>query len=74
VQLYGFIAKIQNGDFDGPSITGNCWFIAAAATLAVKPQLIQNVVPTDQSFTDNYAGKQCLYLCRPTHYMPIIIY
>lgn len=35
---------------------GNCWFIAAAATLATKPQLLEKVVPMQQSFTENYAG------------------
>lgn len=35
---------------------GDCWFIAAAATLACRPELLDVVVPKDQSFQDNYAG------------------
>lgn len=42
-------------DLDQGSL-GNCWFIAAAATLATKPQLLEKVVPMQQSFTENYAG------------------
>ena len=35
---------------------GDCWFVAAAATLACHPDLFKVVVPDDQSFTENYAG------------------
>lgn len=35
---------------------GNCWFIAAVSGVAQKENLISNVVPKDQSFTENYAG------------------
>ena len=36
--------------------SGNCWFISAASVLVTKPQLLDQVVPPDQSFTDGYAG------------------
>lgn len=35
---------------------GNCWFIAAAATLACKRSLFTKCVPEDQNFHDNYKG------------------
>ena len=37
---------------------GNCWFVAAASTLATKPDLLHQVVPQDQGFDrGTYAGK-----------------
>ena len=36
---------------------GDCWFIAATASLAVSnAKLIERVIPADQSFNTNYAG------------------
>lgn len=35
---------------------GNCWMLAATATLAQKPELFLHVVPDDQSFKRKYAG------------------
>ncbi|RCN50412.1 calpain family cysteine protease [Ancylostoma caninum] len=35
---------------------GNCWFMAAVATLTLVEELFYRVVLPDQSFTENYAG------------------
>ncbi|CAF3599350.1 unnamed protein product [Rotaria sp. Silwood1] len=50
------IDGFQRGDLDQGEI-GNCWFIAAAGAVTLNPDLLQRVVPPNQSFDENdYAG------------------
>lgn len=53
---------------------GDCWFIAAASCLALTShKLFERVVPLDQSFDKDYAGRCryiCMYIARQIH--PII--
>lgn len=37
-------------------ITGDCWLLAAMANLTLNKRIFHQVVPEDQSFTDDYAG------------------
>lgn len=47
-------AKVD--DNEQSLFSGNCWFLSAAGTIALKPELFAQVVPSDQSFGEGYAG------------------
>ncbi len=46
-------------------ISANSWFLAAAGTLATKPDLFREVVLPGQSFDNDYAGENCFKLLLP---------
>ncbi|KAK2189237.1 hypothetical protein NP493_113g04032 [Ridgeia piscesae] len=52
---------------------GNCWFVAAAVTLATKPNLLHRVVPADQSFHKDYAGIFRFFFWRFGRWQEVVI-
>ncbi|KAI0242490.1 Calpain-A [Lamellibrachia satsuma] len=52
---------------------GNCWFVAAAVTLATKPNLLHRVVPADQGFEKDYAGIFHFFFWRFGRWQEVVI-
>ncbi|XP_016406731.1 calpain-2 catalytic subunit-like [Sinocyclocheilus rhinocerous] len=43
-------------DYAQGSVLGNCWFLAAIGALTFEKDIIKQVMPAEQSFTEDYAG------------------
>ncbi|XP_063040697.1 calpain-1 catalytic subunit-like [Engraulis encrasicolus] len=46
---------ISRFDF-GQGAIGNCWFLASIGALTFQKHIREQIIPVEQSFTDNYAG------------------
>ncbi|CAH1793460.1 unnamed protein product [Owenia fusiformis] len=59
-------------DLDQGAI-GDCWFIAAVATVATYPDLIEKIVPPNQSFQDEYAGIFRFFFWRYGEWVEVVV-
>ncbi|XP_078517221.1 calpain-1 catalytic subunit-like isoform X1 [Lissotriton helveticus] len=55
-QLPQFVSQDMSRTDVCQGILGNCWFLAAAASLSLYPRLMDRVVPPGQNFQESYAG------------------
>ncbi|KAG9478247.1 hypothetical protein GDO78_013313 [Eleutherodactylus coqui] len=51
----------------------NCWFLSAVACLSLYPQLLEQVVPMDQDFGDDYNGKFRFQFWQYGHWVEVVV-
>ncbi|KAL1440202.1 hypothetical protein MTO96_010010 [Rhipicephalus appendiculatus] len=55
-------------------LSGNCWMVAAVSALAMREELFKNVVPEDQSFTDDeYTGIFHFRLWKANRWIDVVV-
>ncbi|KAM3869257.1 calpain-8-like [Diretmus argenteus] len=67
-----FFEGASRFDF-GQGSVGNCWFLAAIASLTLHKDLLVQVVPLDQNFNESYAGIFHFRFWRFGKWMDIVI-
>ncbi|XP_006901197.1 PREDICTED: calpain-14 [Elephantulus edwardii] len=54
-------------------VVGDCWFLAALQALSLHQDILSQVVPMNQSFTDNYAGIFQFWFWQFGSWIPVVI-
>lgn len=54
-------------------LSGDCWLLAAIASLTVNQRLFAKVVPPDQSFEDGYCGMFRFHFWRQGEWVEVVV-